>query len=415
MPNNYTFDMMRLPEDTPIMAPEVIDFNLEGAIMPFQNSTTGNNISVLTKDPQGKTLFSLKLTDSPFIDIPKASCDKIATAFNLSYDSNTSRYLISNDVHRKLSASKAALTISFADSRNPSSRPLVIRLDYPALHYMDGGPNGTGQRYMPIRASISNPVINQLLLEVTGVSVSMYRLGRAFYQETYVIADYEKNVYYMHQVDWRTPSDVTHIVPLTDAPRFDLEDSSAPPNRITKTTTKIIITVVCSMALLSLLAVVLFWHKRRRKKSASAKTQPSAASSIPSMEPNRSNGIQTTELDNSHRSIGGELGNTMLPSELSSGRRTEISGISQPQALDSRPLFEMDGIARVCQKEPISGLISSRTREALLYSVTPASPIPETPAEYYGLKQDKRQQRVEEQARVLKEPRRRTQSDRRSV
>jgi hypothetical protein len=413
IPNNYTFDVLDVPGLSTIFAPEVVSINLEGAIVPLHDSTSGNNITVMSKDPLKKALFSLAMGGSPYLTLPKTSCNMIARAFNLSYDSNTSRYLISNELHQKLSNSKAALTFSFVDYQNPSDRPLTLRLEYPALHFFDGGPNGTNQRYMPIHPSTPNAMLEKNL-KTAGISASYHALGRAFFQEVYVIADYEKRKFYMHQVDWTKPNNITQIVPLDDNPQFQVQRQSEESRRLPEKTI-IIVAVVCSLALLIFIFLVSILCRKHRSRVISTEPPASIISTIPSKEMDAAIHLNASELNTPvglHTTIPKNEGSL---AELSTVRGAEMSGITQTQTLDSRPLFEMDGAMPSYEKAAKLGTPSSSHTKVPLHAITPASPIPKTPAEYYGRKKYTWQHKGEDDEGNMKAPQKGPQRNRQSI
>jgi len=413
IPNNYTFAFLDVPDMNAILALEMIDMKLEGAIVPLLGSSMGDNITLLSKDPQTKSLFSLKT--SPYLDLPQASCDAIALAFNLTYNPQTSRYLISKDVHKQLIHSGAALTLSLIDYRRPSDKPLNIRLDYTALHYFDGGPNGTGERYMPIRPKPDNSYVDEAFKAV-GLAATLYSLGRPFFQEAYVIADYESSKFYVHQVDWKSPSNDTDVVALTDSPRFDVDVKSQKLSANSKKTTAITASVVSIIACLLIFVIILLWRRRRRrKKNDLALLQAGKLATMPSQDTNATPNSKVVELNDVSRDCPEELTTESELTELSSSGRAEMLGRSIPHTLDSRPVFEMDGTRAEESKVTCSQVISSSNTQTSLQGATLASPIPKTPAEYYGNNEGAWKQRDINQKRNLQEQQRGTKMNRQSI
>ena len=147
--------------------------------------TAGGSTSLLSKP----ILFFIDSSVS-HIWLPLAACKAFQEAFNLTYDQDLGLYLVNDTVHSSLLSQN--VTISFTLSNDLSlslSSPLVtIDMPYSAfdLQLTADYPNNTNNAtyYFPIRQAANQ---------------SQYTLGRTFLQESYLIADYEREQFAVHQ------------------------------------------------------------------------------------------------------------------------------------------------------------------------------------------------------------------------
>lgn len=140
----------------------------------------------------------------PYIWLPPSACDAFAGAFGLEYDPTTQLYLVNDTTHQTLQAKNPSITISLGDREinNDPAKLTRITLPYRAFDVQASYPiykNAT-KSYFPIRRA---------------ANASEYTLGRTFMQEAYVIADYERSVFSVHQTspDSQAP-EIVSILPL---------------------------------------------------------------------------------------------------------------------------------------------------------------------------------------------------------
>ena len=120
-----------------------------------------------------------------YIYLPTHVCDLVADQLHLSYDTELDQYLISNTTHNQLLRDQPSLTFQLAPTLN-SSQSVSIKLPYSSLSLLLQFPwvqNDTW--YFPIKRA-TNP--------------QQYTLGRAFLQSAYLISDYDRRVFSIHNV-----------------------------------------------------------------------------------------------------------------------------------------------------------------------------------------------------------------------
>ena len=145
-------------------------------------------------------------TSSPQSRLPLSACQAFETAFGLTWDSSTSLYLVNDTMHQKLLNTNPSVIFSFGVP-SPTNPPINITLPYAAFDLQAAAPifaNGTN--YFPIRRAGND---------------SIYTIGRAIFQEIYLIVDYEAGNFSLSQAKYpapTSPSIVTinhHPVPAT--------------------------------------------------------------------------------------------------------------------------------------------------------------------------------------------------------
>jgi hypothetical protein len=142
---------------------------------------------------------TLTLIDSnrPYLYLPPDAYNAILSHLGLHLDTESEHILISEEKHAQLKSSKFSLEFELAEFRCASENKvpdktvkitvpyetLALTLGYPYLQ-----PTMNQSWYLPIRpGNPKNP---------------NYVLGRAFLQESYIVADYESNLFKVHQVNW---------------------------------------------------------------------------------------------------------------------------------------------------------------------------------------------------------------------
>lgn len=109
----------------------------------------------------------------PYLWLPNDTCDRIASIFNLEYNSERNLYLIGEDTHAENTRNNLNLSFDLGPSRNPSER-VSIDLPYAAFDLQASWPMcNVTTRFFPMKRAIG----------------SQYILGRAFMQEAYIIVD----------------------------------------------------------------------------------------------------------------------------------------------------------------------------------------------------------------------------------
>ena len=300
--------------------------------------------AIVTADGSNSLLSEPILT---FIDsavshiwLPIDACQAFERTFNLTYDENLELYLVNDTVHENLVAQNATISFTLGnDLTLGSSSPLVtIDMPYSAfdLQLTPDYPNNTNNAtyYFPIRQAANS---------------TQYTLGRTFLQEAYLIADYERKQFSVHQAVFPATGiqqDLQVIQPLsTNSSNVTTVPSPVPTGGSSLSTgalAGIVIAVV--VVILGILAGCFWVYWRRKHRPIATPTeedQPPPATELLSKEKKRQlvdawelNGVdaQTPELsspDETHlqrSELRGEETARELESPRARGELYEMSG-----------------------------------------------------------------------------------------
>ena len=190
----------------------------------------------------------------PHMWLPMEVCKAFEDAFALQWDKNTELYLLTDDQHQSLLKRNANVTLKLGPSA-VSGESVDIVMPYRSFDLTISSPfiNGSS-KYFPLRRAQNS---------------TQYTLGRVFLQQAYVIADYERHTFSVHQAlfpSTSTPQDVIAIRPLDEqqTPVSQLPPKSTPSNSPLSTGAVIGIAIGAPIPLLIGLAICMFRHLRRR-------------------------------------------------------------------------------------------------------------------------------------------------------
>ncbi|KAK6587499.1 hypothetical protein PZA11_000789 [Diplocarpon coronariae] len=185
--------------------------------LTFQFSADSNseltvNIKAITISSQNNGIQGLNsasfpaIIDStvPYLYLPIEVCRQFEVIFGLTYDYSSNLYLVNEDLHVALVEQAAQVTFTLTNAAGASD--VNIAMPYAAFDLMASWPlvqNST--RYFPLKRATEN---------------STLVLGRAFLQEAYLVADYERSNFSVYQMKWdpNAKGDIRAILPLTDTP-----------------------------------------------------------------------------------------------------------------------------------------------------------------------------------------------------
>ncbi|KAJ4294354.1 hypothetical protein N0V90_008044 [Kalmusia sp. IMI 367209] len=187
--------------------------------------------------------------------LPEEACDNFASAFGLNYDNSTDLYLVNDTVRERLRESKPTIHFSIAPQSNPrsasddpdSDTALTIKFPHGAFDL---------EASWPLRAPDKGPFI----------------LGRVFLQETYLIVDWERANFSVHQALFTDPMPASDIVTIAspqreDAPKNDTSPASAQHGTFSASAKLGVAVGLAVFALILCLALFFFLRHRRMKRS----------------------------------------------------------------------------------------------------------------------------------------------------
>jgi hypothetical protein len=195
IPNNVTFPIS-----------EIDKLNLQ-----IQRITTNNSVSLLST-PIHTTLDST----IPHIWLPNSTCALFESAFGLVWNETSRLYLLNDTQHQTLRAQNP--TITFTVSPVGSSSVVNTELPYSAFDLTVSAPiTSTATWYFPLRRANYD---------------TQYVIGRTFFQEAYITADYERKNFSVSQCDW-TSNQAQRIVTILPSSNTT-EVSSYTRNKVSK-------------------------------------------------------------------------------------------------------------------------------------------------------------------------------------
>lgn len=321
-------------------------------------SITSDKSSPSNLLPEGQISIYLDSTIST-IWLPESACEAFESAFDLRYNSTIGRYLVNDTQHEALLASNPSITFTLA---NNTGSEVDITLPYAAFDLTVSFPiveNGTTSRYFPLQRAAND---------------TQYTLGRTFFQEAYLIADYDRGNFTVAPCAWDETNvantRLTNIVSpeLTESTKQN--DSSGVAGISSGAIAGIVIGIVALIALL-LLALFLLRRKKNKNKALGHAhlASQNADSDVKSLD---ANGNPTGESKPFISSpMGGELGGGEIheltaphknaPAEMDSPYRTDPNkvGYSEMEGAGyfgpgkggahemhgDQPVFEMEGSA----------------------------------------------------------------------
>lgn len=198
-------------------------------------------------------------SSTPFLWLPESTCESFARALGLTYNDSLALYTFDGNAstHDDIQSWNLSFTFSLSDTSNPS--PIVnITLPYAAFDlqltypYIPNTTYATGNKYyLPLRQAANE---------------TQYTIGRAFLQEAYLITDYERNNFSIHQA--LHPAD-----PIGNTSIVDILKPGTPPSSVSGQATSgvlskpvIIGIAVGSTALLIALTLIFIYYRHRKRR-----------------------------------------------------------------------------------------------------------------------------------------------------
>jgi hypothetical protein len=210
------------------------------------DSASGSTQSI-TANGQTSTKFKAVIDSTlPYLYFPESICNRFESLFGLTFDNRTGLYTIT--AANRASNSGKTIRILVADAVNGKASQ-EISLPYDAFDLNATWPiydNSTS--YFPIRRSPSD--------DANGIHI----LGRAFLQEAYVVADYERGNFSIGQANAPT-SQIQSLVPIFNTTYVEKSTTS---HSLSKGAIAGI--AIGTVAGVILLAALLFWYFRRRRR-----------------------------------------------------------------------------------------------------------------------------------------------------
>ena len=261
------------------------------------------------------------LLDSLVTDLwlPTDLCEKLGAAFSLEYNSTANRYFINDTIHQSLVTLNP--TFYFLLGSGPSSATINITVQYNSFDLVSKS-LGVGNvekmaLYFPLRQA---------------KNATQYTIGRAFFQNIYLIADYERHNFSVHQAILPDLNSKQNIVRISSPGANDIQrvangtNTSKSPNGLSKGAKTGIAVPVTVVGLAAILALA-YWLRRKRQLKASKPLDESLQDDFRKPELDAAEEFQKTNLDRS------EVSKPELPA-MDDYPKPELPGGVQRPGLD---------------------------------------------------------------------------------
>ncbi|KAI1763585.1 acid protease [Hypoxylon sp. FL1150] len=225
-------------------------------------SYSGTTSSTLLSDPINIFIDS---TD-PNLWLPESVCDAFEQAFGLTLDSESGLYLVNDTQHTQLQNADAEVTFRLSDV-SEGGEAVTVTLPYGAFDLTAMPPLvGNESYYFPLKRAANE---------------TQYTLGRAFLQEAYLTADYERHTFNVSACVWNEGAK-ENIVTISSA---DGNSGSTPGSGGGGSSSlgggAIAGIVIGAIAFFLIVGAIIFLViRRQRKKSAYAASEPEPAMSV---------------------------------------------------------------------------------------------------------------------------------------
>ena len=272
IPNDVSFPLTGTSSTDPVI----------GILSITAIGTLDNNVTLLSNE-----IATLVDTTLPFIWLPLSVCQAFEQAFGLVWDDTNQLYLVNDTTHQRLLNQTPAVTFELGNS-TLGKTSVNVTLPYNAFDLQASSPiypNGTN--YFPLQRA-SSP--------------SQYTLGRAFFQEAFLLVDYEKSNFSISQglFPVNTVSNIITIDHATQSRAANTTSGSQPSHHISQPV--VIGTVVAlsvAIVLLSVFGIILFRRFRNRSWSNNRNTLISSTPSI-RMTDNPPNSPRNSKVPTQH-------------------------------------------------------------------------------------------------------------------
>jgi hypothetical protein len=214
------------------------------------------NINSITTNASSDPLLASPIysfIDSTVAEIwlPISACQRFEKAFNLTFDTQTQLYLVSDSQHAALTAlnPNITFTLSVAAATNPT---VQITLPYAAFDLIAKSPYrelASDTKFFPLRRADND---------------TQYTLGRTFLQEAYLTVDWERQNFTVSQCSW-VANAPRQIVPIVSQGTLNGTSGSSEQRLVALGAGALAGIVIGVAAVVAAFAALVFLLLRRRK------------------------------------------------------------------------------------------------------------------------------------------------------
>ncbi|KAJ4290316.1 hypothetical protein N0V90_010532 [Kalmusia sp. IMI 367209] len=296
-------------------------------------TTSSSSESELLKDG----IFAMIDSTIPHLWLPRSVCEAFENAFGLTWNSTSELYTLNSSQHDTLSKLNPTITFNISPDLPASSndKSVSIAFPYSAFDLNISWPYAKETtRYFPLKRASND---------------TQYTLGRAFLQEAYLIADYERQNFSVWPCRWDSNTNNGNIIPiLSKDAQTNISGTgsgnggsggSSQPSSSGGIGTGAIAGIAVGVAVVAIIFAIGAWLyiRRRRKSKASAELEGSQAQVTHAHKPAGTNLVEAPQDFGVMEAPGNEKKVTLPPEELAGSKP------AYPEELDSSPRHELVG------------------------------------------------------------------------
>lgn len=138
----------------------------------------------------------------PHFYLPQTICEAFESAFGLTWDNTTQLYTLNKTQHATLTKLNPTVTFTLSPqtASTTAAQSVAISLPYSAFDLTLSWPYANSSTaYFPLKRAANE---------------TQYTLGRAFFQEAYVIADYERQNFSVWPCKWDSDTNNAKVLPI---------------------------------------------------------------------------------------------------------------------------------------------------------------------------------------------------------
>ena len=185
----------------------------------------------------------------PHIWLPLEVCKAFERAFGLMYNETSELYVVNDSLHDRLLSQNPHVTFTLGSPGSTKNNTVDIVMHYGSFDLLADYPSVNNTiRYFPLKRAHND---------------SQYTLGRAFLQEAYVIADYDRSNFSVSQAVFPNGSNTQQIVAI------HRPGATLPPTyrKVLSTGTIAGIAVAAILSLFSITAAIIGYGVRKKNRS----------------------------------------------------------------------------------------------------------------------------------------------------
>ncbi|KAI9781792.1 MAG: hypothetical protein M1816_002182 [Peltula sp. TS41687] len=204
-----------------------------------------------------KGIFAFIDSLVPHIWLPLEVCEAFEKAFGLVWNETSKLYLLTEDRHNRLVDLNPNVTFKLGPSLTDGATVDIV-MPYGSFDLTARSPlvrNST--RYFPLKRAEND---------------TQYTLGRAFLQQAYIIADYERSNFSVHQTLFPSTSVPQNLIAIR-APGDTVRLSGSKGGLKTGAIIGIVVAILAIIIILCCVLAFFIRHRRRRRVAAQAATQ----------------------------------------------------------------------------------------------------------------------------------------------